>query len=239
MALQITKATDIKEEKGTYLIYSPPGIGKTTSIKFFPGKTLVLDVDRTTKVLKGEPNISIAKINNMETWKHWEEVVLDLTENYVGKFDNIVIDNISELERCLLSDLGSKGKNHGVPSIGNYQHMQFRLVNSLRYMKNLQSNIIMTAWEMTDLYTTSDGQQFNRSYPQLNLKILNNIAGLCDVVGKLTFNDEGKRGFVLAPTNSIFAKNQLDDRKGCLQSELIPAGDGVEGTKTVSKGSTK
>lgn len=98
----------------------------------------------------------------------------------------------------------------------------------------------MTAWEMTDLYTTADGQQFNRSYPQLNLKILNNIAGLCDVVAKLTFNDEGKRGFVLSPTNSIFAKNQLDDRKGCLQSELILVGDAVEkGTKTVSKGSTK
>ncbi len=236
MALEIVNAADIKKEKGTYLIYGPPGIGKTTSIKFFPGKTLVLDVDRTTKVLKGTLNIDIAKINNMDTWEHWEEVILDLTRNFVGKYDNIVVDNISELERCLLSDLGSKGKNHGVPSIGNYQHMQFRLVNSLRYMKNLQSNIIMTAWEMTDLYTTSDGQQFNRTYPQLNLKILNNIAGLCDVVAKLTFNDEGKRGFVLAPTNSIFAKNQLDDRKGCLQEELIL---GDRETKTIPEGSTK
>ena len=38
MTLQITSAADIKEKKGTYLIYSPPGIGKTTSIKFLPGK---------------------------------------------------------------------------------------------------------------------------------------------------------------------------------------------------------
>lgn len=55
----------------------------------------------------------------------------------------------------------------------------------------------------------------------MNGKILNNIAGLCDVVGKLMINSEGERGFTLMPTNSIFAKNQIDDRKGCLQSELI------------------
>ena len=46
----------------------------------------------------------------------------------------------------------------GVPSQGNYQQMQFRLVNSLRYMKNLKSNIVLTAWETSDLYTTADGQ---------------------------------------------------------------------------------
>ncbi|OLS02904.1 AAA family ATPase [Tissierella creatinophila] len=224
--LNIKKATDIKETKGTYLIYGPPGMGKTSSFKFLPGKTLVLDVDRTSKVLRETKNIDIAEIDNIKTWEHWEETILDLEENYKGKYDNICVDNISELERCLLSDLGSKGKNLGVPSQGNYQQMQFRLVNSLRYMKNLGSNIIMTAWETTDLYTTADGQQFNRSYPQLNGKILNNISGLCDVVGKLAINKDGERGFILAPTNSYFAKNQLDDRLHCLQSELI-----IDGTK--------
>ncbi len=234
MVLQIKKATDIKAAKGTYLIYGPPGMGKTSSLKYLPGKTLVLDVDRTSKVLKGEKNIDIAEVDNINTWEHWEKLIVDLFENYRGKYNNIAVDNISELERCLLSDLGSKGKNMGVPSQGNYQQMQFRLVNSLRYMKNLDANIIMIAWEFTDLYTTADGQQFNRSYPQLNGKILNNVSGLCDMVGKLAINKDGERGFILAPTNSYFAKNQLDDRKHCLQSELILKGDVVETTKTVS-----
>lgn len=223
MVLDIKKATDIKQAKGTYLIYGPPGIGKTTSIKYLPGKTLVLDVDRTSKVLRGSKNIDIAEIDNINTWDHWENVLKDIVqnkENY-SEYDNIVVDNISELERCLLSDLGSKGKNKGVPSMGDYQYLQFRLVNSLRYMKNLDCNLIWIAWELTDLYTTAEGQQFNRAYPQINNKILNNIAGLCDVVGKLTFNKEGERGFILTPTNDVFAKNQIDDRKGSLQSELI------------------
>lgn len=221
MTLQISNANDIQANKGTYLIYSPPGMGKTSTIKFIPGRTLVLDVDRTTRVLKGCENIDIAYVDNNNTWDFWGQLIVDLEKNYKGIYDNIVVDNISELERCLLSDLGSKGKNKGVPSQGDYQYMQFRIVNSLRYMKNLGSNLIWTAWETDDLYTDSSGQQYNRSYPQINRKIMNNVLGLCDVVGRLMINSEGERGFILSSTNSTYAKNQIDDRKGCLQSELI------------------
>ncbi|TCU67528.1 phage nucleotide-binding protein [Tissierella praeacuta] len=239
MVLQITKATDIKTSKGTYLIYAPPGMGKTSSLKYLPGKTLVLDIDRTTKVLKGCKNIDIAEVDNINTWGHWEKLVVDLYENYRGKYDNIAVDNVSELERCILSDLGRQGKNKGVPAQGDYQYMQFKLVNSLRYMKNLDCNIIWTAWETTDLYQDANGQQFNRSFPQINGKILNNVLGLCDVVGRLLINSEGERGFMLSATNSTYAKNQLDDRKGCLQSELILVGDAVATTKAVSNTTDK
>lgn len=221
MTLQITNAKDIQDIKATYLIYGPPGMGKTSTIKYLSGKTLVLDVDRTSRVLKGQDNIDIAYVDNTDTWDYWGKLILDLEKNYKGVYDNIVVDNISELERCLLSDLGSKGKNKGVPSQGDYQYMQFRIVNSLRYMKNLGANLIWTAWETDDLYTDSSGQQYNRSYPQINRKIMNNVLGLCDVVGRLLINSEGERGFVLSASNSTYAKNQIDDRKGCLQSELI------------------
>ena len=240
MTFKITNATELKNSKGTYLIYGTPGMGKTTALKYLPGKTLVLDVDRTSKVLKGCKYIDIIEVDNINTWDFWEQLILELYKNYKGKYDNIAVDNVSELERCILSDLGSKGRNKGVPSQGDYQYMQFRLVNSLRYMKNLDCNIIWTAWETTDLYTTADGQQFNRTYPQINGKILNNVLGLCDVVARLMINGEGQRGFVMSATNSIFAKNQLDDRKGCLQHELILAGDAIdEKSKTISAGPTK
>ncbi len=238
MTLQITNAADIKTTKGTYLIYGPPGMGKTTALKYLPGKTLVLDVDRTSKVLKGCKNIDIVEVDNINTWDFWEKLIIELYENYRGKYDNIAVDNVSELERCILSDLGSQGKNKGVPSQGDYQYMQFRLVNSLRYMKNLDMNIIWTAWEITDSFQDANGQYYNRAFPQINHKIMNNVLGLCDVVGKLAINSEGQRGFILTASNSTFAKNQLDNRKGCLQNELILAGD-VSGTKAVPKGSTK
>lgn len=221
--MEINNAKNMEQGKATCLIYAPPGMGKTTALKYLPGKTLVLDIDRTSKVLRGCDNIDILEINNLDTWEHWQKVIIELSEKYKGKYDNIAVDNISELERCMLSALGKKGKNNGVPSQGNYQEMQFRMVNSLRYLKTMDANIIMTAWETTDLYTSAEGQQFNRSFPQLNLKILNNILGLCDLVGRLMVNADGERGFVLSATNSIYAKNQIDERKGCLQSELLNA----------------
>ena len=219
--MQINKATDIKTDKGTYLIYGAPGKGKTTSIKYFPGKTLVLDVDRTSRVLKGEADIDIVYIDNENTWEDWGKTITELSQNFVGKYDNIVVDNVSELERCILSSLGSVGKNNGVPSQADYQYMQFKLVNSLRYMKNLGSNLIWTAWEEIDLWTDADGSSYNTALPQINRKIRNNVLGLCDVVGRLMVKEDGERGFVLSATDSTYAKNQLDDRKGCMQSELI------------------
>lgn len=223
--MEIVKATDVKNLKGTYLIYGPPGRGKTTTIKYLPGKTLILDIDRTSKVLKGQENIDIVYIDNEDTWNDWGKTLKDLTENYVGVYDNVVVDNVSELERCILSSLGAEGKNNGVPSQGDYQYMQFRMVNSLRYMKNLNSNLIWTAWEEIDLWTDADGSSYNTALPQINRKIRNNVLGLCDVVGRLMVKDDGDRGFILESTNSTYAKNQLDDRKGCLQSELIQLHD--------------
>lgn len=219
--MQINKATDIKTDKGTYLIYGAPGKGKTTSIKYFPGKTLVLDIDRTSRVLKGEADIDIVYIDNENTWEDWGKTITELSQNFVGKYDNIVVDNVSELERCILSSLGSAGKNNGVPSQADYQYMQFKLVNSLRYMKNLGSNLIWTAWEEIDLWMDADGSSYNTALPQINRKIRNNVLGLCDVVGRLMVKEDGERGFVLSATDSTYAKNQLDDRKGCMQSELI------------------
>lgn len=215
------KATDITDPKGTYLIYGAPGMGKTSSAKYFPGKTLVLDIDRTSNVLKGCPNIDIVEVDNLDTYKFWSDLLKELVDQHKGKYDNIMVDNLSELERCILADFGRKGKNRGVPAQGDYQVMQFMVVNSLRYLKQMDCNIILTAWEETDLYTDSNGQQYNRSYPRINKKVVDNICGLCNVVGRLMINSEGKRGFILTASNSTYAKNQLDDRKGCLQSELI------------------
>ena len=220
--MEITKASDIKTDKATYLLYGAPGMGKTTTIKYFPGKTLVLDIDRTTRVLKGCENIDVVYVDNTDTWTEWGKLLSELKKIDLNRYDNIVIDNISELERCILAHLGREGKNNRVPSIQHYQQMQFFLVDSIRFLKTFQKNLVITAWEMNDLWTTEEGTQYNRSYPQINAKILTNIMGLCDVVGRILYNEKTeKRGIFLQATNSVFAKNQIDDRKFCLQDEFI------------------
>lgn len=226
MALNIVNASEIKNNDETYLIYSPPGVGKTSTVKFLPGKTLVLDMDRTTRVLEGNKNVDIAYIDNQNTWKAWGQMTKDLSNMDLSAYENIVLDNVSEMERCMLGNLGREGKNDRVPEMRHYQQVQFFLIDSIRFLKTLGKRIVITAWETTDEWHTPEGQVFNRSYPQISAKILTNFMGLCDVVGKLVYNEETeKRGFLLQPSNSVFAKNQLDDRKFCLQEELVMSDD--------------
>lgn len=219
--IDIVKASEVTRPKGTILIYGAPGTGKTSTVRYFSGKTLVIDVDKTSHVLRGIENIDICYVDTSNAWNSWQTILLELVKSYKGKYDQIVVDNISELERAMLADRGKSGKNEGVPSMADYQKVQFRLLNSLRYLKQMETTIVLTAWEMTDSYEDINGQTFSRAYPQLSKTIMNNVMGLCDVVGRIMINKDGERGFTFTSTSSTFAKDQLYNRKGCKQDELL------------------
>ena len=235
--MNYSKLTDLTKKKQPYtaLLYCAPGVGKTTAIGLIAekskGKTLILDVDRTITtalskkdVVKDISKIDVIQIDNINTWEDWSDALKTLADmKKDGKLDyeNIAVDNISELERCILSDLGSQGKNKGVPAQADYQYMQFKLVNSLRFMKSLGVNVIWTAWETIELFSNPDGSSYNRCYPKCNAKIVDNICGLCDMVGKIIAKTVGTRGIVLDATQNIYAKNQYDTRKGCLVEDFV------------------
>lgn len=234
--MNITKATEIDSKQSTYLIYAKPGMGKTTAIKFFPGKTLVIDIDKSSIVLKGEEKIDIVDIDSHNIWNSWLDLVTEMLKNkeLVSEYDNIVIDNVSELFRATLANLGRDGKNNRVPEMSHYQRVDFTILDTLRGLKKLNKRLIFTAWETSDLWESESGQSFNRAFPDVRKTIINNFEGLCDVVARLVVkkDQEGneKRGFILQPTESVFAKNRLDNRKGSKVEELIreEEADGIQ-----------
>lgn len=233
--MRFQKIEAVKDAPYTALLYCAPGVGKSTAIGLIAeqseGNTLVLDIDRTIsrtlakgEVVKDTSKILIEQIDNINTFEAWTKTLKELNDTTILKDNNITtvaVDNISELERCILSDLGSRGKNKGVPAMADYQYMQFKLVNSLRYMKNWGVNIVWTAWEITEPFTHPDGTQYSRLYPKVSLKILDNICGLCDVVGKILVNKEGQHGILLEATQNIYAKNQIDSRKACKVEDFV------------------
>lgn len=225
--MEIKKLSEISTDKLPYtaMLYCAPGVGKSTAIGLIAeaseGRTLVLDVDRTIErtLMKGEivhdvSKVDVLQIDNINTFDDWSNTLVELRDVAMD-YENIAVDNISELERCILSDLGSKGKNKGVPAMADYQYMQFKLVNSLRYMKSWGVNIIWTAWEVTDDFTHPDGTRYSRLYPKVSTKILDNICGLCDVVGRIMLNKDKEHVVLLEATQNIYAKNQIDSRKFC------------------------
>ena len=218
----------------TALLYCKPGVGKSTAIGVIAeaseGNTLVLDVDRTItrtlakgEVVKDTSKIFVQEIDNINTFKSWSDILKEITPEWLEKnnIKTVAVDNISELERCILSDLGAQGKNKGVPAMADYQYMQFKLVNSLRYMKSWGVNVIWTAWEVAEDFTHTDGNKYTRILPKISSKIVDNICGLCDVVGWISINKEGDHGILLEATQNIYAKNQIDVRKGCKVNEFI------------------
>lgn len=228
----------------TALLYCPPGVGKSTAIGLIAeaseGNTLVLDVDRTIgrtlakhEVVHDTSKVFIVQIENRGknpsqeiegTFASWGKLLSEeLTPEFIKANDirTIAVDNISELERCILSDLGAQGKNKGVPAQADYQYMQFKLVNSLRYMKSLGVNVIWTAWETVSDFVNPDGTAYSRVVPKMSLKIVDNICGLCDVVGKIFVNKEGQHGILLEATQNIYAKNQIDSRKACKVQDFV------------------
>ena len=230
MSLAIKNAKELSTDTTTYLIYGQPGVGKTSAIKYLPGRTLVVDIDKSSSVLAGEENIDIVEVDTHNIWDEWLNVVSEIVtdKTILDKYDNLVIDNVSELFRSTLSNLGRIGKNNRVPSMADYQRVDFTILDSLRALSQLPIRLIFTAWEKSDLWEGENGQSFNRAFPDLRNSIMNNFLGLCDVVGRLMVyakDDEKVRGFVLQPDNSITAKNRLDDRSGCLIEELVVKDD--------------
>ena len=232
------KLIDLVKEKQpfTALLYCAPGVGKSTALGLIgeksKGKTLVLDVDRTfvptmakDEVVHDFIKFEVLQVDNINTWTDWTKKLTELKaakeSGKLTEYENICVDNISELERCLLSDLGRQGKNKGVPAQADYQYMQFKLMDSLRFMKSLGLNVIWTAWETTEDYVTLDGTCYTRSYPKISKKIVDNVCGLCEIVGKIIVNKDGERGVVMEATQNIYAKNQIDTRKICNVKEFI------------------
>ena len=146
-----------------------------------------------------------------------------LQEN-AKNYDILAIDNISELFRSVLTQLGREGKNNRVPGMDAYQRADFVLMDSFRALQSLGKTLVFTAWETTDQYHNTDGQIFTRAMPEIRKPILNNFMGLCDVVARLVVQrdkeENERRGFILQPTQSVYAKNRLSDDKGCKVEDL-------------------
>lgn len=249
--MELKRITNMQNAPYTALLYCPPGVGKSTAIGLIAeaseGNTLVLDIDRTISrtLAKGEvvsntDKIFVVQVENrgknpasgsVGTFESWKNLLRnEITADFLREHDirTVAVDNISELERCILSDLGSQGKNKGVPAMADYQYMQFQLVNSLRTMKSWGVNIVWTAWEATEPFIMPDGTQYTRCVPRISAKIVDNICGLCDVVGRIFVNKDGVHGIRLEASQNAYAKNQVDMRKSCRVEDFTKFKGGAE-----------
>ena len=208
------------------LIYGKPGVGKTSAIRNLRGKTLVLDLDDSSKVLAGAPNIDVQPFDRSKPSEEWKEFLTDLKGRVQG-YDNLVIDNVSAFEKDWFVEMGRQSKNGIGNELQDYSRWTnyFTRIMTMIFM-DAPVNVLVTAWENTRDVTSETGQSFSQYAPAIRDSVRDGLLGLTDVVGRVVVNPKTDgRGVILEGTDAIFAKNRLDNRKLVPIKELFKFGN--------------
>ena len=216
--MKILKAAEIKPENLSVLIYGAPGMGKTTLLGRLPGRTLIIDADKGTSVLAGADTVDVVRVS--ENISEMPGILKELQ----GKceYDNVCLDSVSELERAMLAYFGRTGNNRGVPGLQDYQRVDYYIIDWCRQMRSLPCNVIFTAWEKYAEITSPNGEKYTRASPMLRDKNVENICGLCDIVGRIvTKAEDGERYVWLEGRADAVAKDRIYKRRYCKFGELL------------------
>ena len=217
--MNIINAKDIQQPHLTVLIYGTPGMGKTTLLGNLKGRTLIVDVDKGTSVLTGNENVDVLRLS--EDFREVPELVKQLKASC--PYENVCLDSLSELERAILARLANTN-SAGIPTLQDYGKVNSSIMNICRQLRDINANIFFTAWEQYTEVIAPSGEKYSRIEPMIRDKNMNNVVGLCDIVGRLYVDRETEERRVwLEARPNVIAKDRIYKRRMCSFEDVIPA----------------
>lgn len=208
------------------LIYGPSGAGKTVNASLVSapsrGKNLLVCTDNSSVVLRNfeRPNLTIANVSNVDGF------VNAYQKGYQSKeYDNIILDNVSDLIDMWLLELDDSGKFKDFRQA--YQLVYQSLKRLSRESTALDCNTIFTAWQDVAELTQPNGERITRIQPKIPAKILDNFCGLMNVVALVSSavkDGERRWYYVMEGSTALLAKDQVACRKSCMPEDIFLGG---------------
>ena len=220
------------------IVYGVSGGGKTvnTTLVKAPkrGKNILLCSDNSHIVLN---NKEFKRDNlTIEVVEHWmdkdnlgrpQKCFHEQFEKAVEskKYDNIIIDNISDMFDLAILEFDASGKYKDMRQA--YMIVYQELKRLVRIAAQVDCNVIFTAWTDLQNIMLPDGTQTVRTQPKLPNKILDNFLGLTQIVAYInTAEKDGKKAwyYVLEGRPTMYAKDQAFNRKSCMPEDIFSNG---------------
>lgn len=208
-----------------WLVYGVPGVGKTYLSTYLKGKTYLLSLDESYKRI---PQLQGTDIWELDPAKPIEDLSEFVREFDPSQYDNLVIDNLSNLQKLWFIEMAKESKSGLDNKIQHFGEFTNWLIRFISKTFSWDVNILVTTWEKQSQVTDPSGQMFNQYGPDLRDSARDYLMGNCDAVARLIQKPKsGERGCILQGSIDTYAKNRLDDRKGCKVEELFTFDDNV------------
>jgi len=193
--LKITKATDpIVVNTITVCIYSPPGIGKT-STGYTAEKPLLVDFDKGSHRSKNRRD-SV----QVETW----DDVLAITADDLKPYKTVVVDTAGRALDVLTPAIIKANAKHGrggALTLQGYGELKTQFIAWTKFIRSFGLDVVLLSHSDE---TKSGDEMIERLDIQGGSK--NEIYKSADVMGRLFLNGQ-KRWLNFSPTDTTFGKN--------------------------------
>lgn len=197
------------------IIYSDPGVGKTTLSATLPvGETLIINTEAGIGPLLGSGHL-IFNVKKAMFDNSVESVMNDIyrkirTKEVEVKY--VVIDNISELIQSLLHHYTDTRKKE-FPELREHGDTAYKImewISNWRDLVDMDINVIFNAWEFPYDIQNTDGTVVTKTCPTLGKASTFRACGLVDAVGHLeVFEKTGKRWVRFGPSKQYLTKSQF------------------------------